>query len=95
MRQRKTAVTVRLDADELAALRQQPGDNDADRLRGMIRAAGLVDSIVERIDASLDEIIAGAVQHIDKKIADADTGQRQRQAAVLEVLKKALGGNSA
>ena len=95
MRQRKTAVTVRLDADELAALRHQPGDNDADRLRGLIRAAGLVDSIVERIDASLDEIIAGAVQHIDKKIGDADAGQRQRQSAILEVLKRALGARSA
>ncbi len=54
-------VTARLDGVELAALRQLPGDTDAERLRNLVRAVGATDGLAEKIAAAVGKEIAATV----------------------------------
>jgi len=57
--ERQKMVTVRLDAEEIAALRKLPGDNDAMRLRSLIHAGGATDRLTQTIAATVIEKLAG------------------------------------
>lgn len=95
-RKRTTAVTVRLDPDELAVLRRVPAESDAARLRALIHQDGLADALAARVARQVSEALArsdaAVVARIDEALVDRlnalDKEQRRRDKIILD----AVGG---
>jgi hypothetical protein len=65
-----TMISVRLDDDELVALRKNPGANDAARVRALVQSAAISDAIADRVAAllgeKLDQIASATSAHDEK-----------------------------
>lgn len=71
----RTGIHVRLDAGELEALRQIPGDSDAGRLRTLLSQQRVAEVIAEASAAAARKVVAAEIERF----------RRQQEAVIAEL----------
>lgn len=80
-------IGVRLSLDELHALRNLPGSNDAERVRNLIRNAGITESLVATITRTVAQRTA---EQIDAAASRISHDNRTALAELMKQLNRVL-----
>lgn len=86
----KTALTVRLNAAELDALRRIPAESDAARVRALIHENRLSEQIATQAAQRTRDAIAADLDALESKMRDQLERASAETATIARVLKKIM-----
>ena len=84
---KRRVVAARLDRDELAFLRTQPGGSDSEKIRSLIRRAAVGDALVQEVAAAVKQEAAAMRETLETALAAGDEERARIEKAAKSSVK--------
>jgi len=84
---RAEKIGLRLNAEELATVRKQPGTNDNERIRTLIKNQAMADAITEPVQRQMNDL----GRKLDQLTKDVDKVKQREEASPLSDIAQGVG----